>query len=443
MKSKYFCHISSYFFSKLFLRKYSFVLFTTLCFNQVSICQPKNIYFKSCVNKLNYVIPSGKSQVYQIPLSVYDIPDNSKLLDLDFGLTMKHNYTNVLQVCLISPNGVRSTLFTTNSCPGAYGQDIDVVFDDQAFDIAYWNSTYTIQYKAGVKIPANFTCISSKPNSIGAYNAGTAIGTGITYTKGHMRPQGDHLKIFNQSKIKTNISPFKLNLDDTQFDVLSNQISGPQIADLVSTLELSPDNKITLKYVSAAGQKISGLNTSYSYIFKVVNTNTIVLDEIDPLFDIENIASGTQHLFTWYPNWVLEVYNLAEFTLGKVSEAILDITYEPPVMVNETSTIKINGSEIHTRGDTLNPDCFYVAQNYPNPFTGVTYIDFWLPENDVVEIKIFTPDGREVFKTINEFGKGKTSFYICDLNLTKNCLLFYSVKNREKLITKSMLYLAE
>ena len=419
---------------------FSFLLF--LQFTDSLISQPKNIYFKSCTNKLNFTIPDGKSQVYQIPLSVYDIPDNSKLLDLDLGLTMKHNYTNALQVCLISPNGLRSTLFTINSCPGALGENIDVVFDDQAFDIAYWNSTYTLQNKNGVKIPANFTCLSNKTTSIGSYNSGTAIGTGITYTKGHMRPQSDHLKTFNQSKIRTNIPPFKLNLLDTQIDAFNNQLSGPQIADLISSLELLPNDKITLKYVNAIGQKITGLNTSYFYIFKVINPNTIALDEQDPLFDIENVVGGTQHLFTWYPNWVLEVYNLYQFTYGKVTEATLDITYQPPVMVNEPLSGKIKDSNIFTREANFNQELFQVTQNYPNPYSSVSNIDFYLPESGIVEIQIFTPEGRVVFETKNRYDKGKNTFIVPDFRLNRNNMLFYSFKNQDKLIIKSMLYKA-
>lgn len=55
-----------------------------------------------------------------------------------------------------------------------------------------------------------------------------------------------------------------------------------------------------------------------------------------------------------------------------------------------------------------NPSEFMLAQNYPNPFNPSTRIDFGLPENAKVSLKIFDISGKEVGSVLNEY---KTAGY--------------------------------
>jgi len=82
-------------------------------------------------------------------------------------------------VTLVSPKGTKAQVLTGNACSGQpvqFPSDIDVTFNDEAYDIATFNAT-------GQKVPAAFSCLNAQP-SVGAYN------------QGHMKPQGDELKIF-------------------------------------------------------------------------------------------------------------------------------------------------------------------------------------------------------------------------------------------------------
>jgi len=44
-----------------------------------------------------------------------------------------------------------------------------------------------------------------------------------------------------------------------------------------------------------------------------------------------------------------------------------------------------------------------MSQNYPNPFNPVTKIDFDIPVDVIVKIKVYDINGREVADLINEF----------------------------------------
>ena len=51
------------------------------------------------------------------------------------------------------------------------------------------------------------------------------------------------------------------------------------------------------------------------------------------------------------------------------------------------------------------PKIFSLSQNYPNPFNPVTNIQFGLPKNEFVSIKVYDMLGREITTLVNEFKK--------------------------------------
>ncbi len=73
------------------------------------------------------------------------------------------------------------------------------------------------------------------------------------------------------------------------------------------------------------------------------------------------------------------------------------------------------------------PAKFVLAQNYPNPFNPSTKIDFDLPENAKVSIKIFDISGKEVANVVNEY---KTAgYYSNSFNASRlsSGIYFYSI----------------
>jgi len=73
------------------------------------------------------------------------------------------------------------------------------------------------------------------------------------------------------------------------------------------------------------------------------------------------------------------------------------------------------------------PSKFVLAQNYPNPFNPSTKIDFDLPENAKVSIKVFDVSGKEVANILNDYrtaGYYSNSF---NANRLSSGIYFYSI----------------
>ncbi len=320
---------------------------------------PSNIDTTIVHHDINSAISEVYAHKYQFPIDVEGFPKGSSINDLDVTLDIKHGYTNQLEVTLFDPYGNKSTLFTTNSCPGAYGQDILATFNDQAFDIAYWNSTYNSQYKSGVKIPANFTCISSKIPSIGAYNKGTVTGTGETFTIGQMRPQGDHLKVFNGYPLNNLNSKAFADVLATEVDPTTNRMSNFNIYNLLNALGLVPGQNITLRYESATGGAINALNVGTYYRFKIVDPFTLELLAENGT-DITSVPAGSTHKFVWASTWVLQVYDNAPLAGGTVNSVDLHFAWGlstalKPVVTDNTEACGI----MVTWSDLDQPDPCY------------------------------------------------------------------------------------
>jgi len=55
-----------------------------------------------------------------------------------------------------------------------------------------------------------------------------------------------------------------------------------------------------------------------------------------------------------------------------------------------------------SENDALLPEEFALHQNYPNPFNPVTTLRYDLPQNSMVNIKVFDMLGREVKTLVNQ-----------------------------------------
>ncbi len=89
---------------------------------------------------------------------------------------------------------------------------------------------------------------------------------------------------------------------------------------------------------------------------------------------------------------------------------------------------------------------FQLFQNYPNPFNSSTQISYCLKEGGKIELTVFNINGQKVKTLYNGFKEAGTHKITWDGtndagNLISSGLFFYQLRQKNKIITKKMLYL--
>ncbi len=91
----------------------------------------------------------------------------------------------------------------------------------------------------------------------------------------------------------------------------------------------------------------------------------------------------------------------------------------------------------------FNPNEFTLSQNYPNPFNPSTTIEYFIPSDGFVSLKIFNAIGQEVSILVNErqnSGKYTVSFNSASIGLPSG-MYFYSLRSGDFKATKKMILL--
>lgn len=84
------------------------------------------------------------------------------------------------------------------------------------------------------------------------------------------------------------------------------------------------------------------------------------------------------------------------------------------------------------------PDKFYLEQNYPNPFNPNTNIEFSLPKNSFVKLKVFDLLGREVANLVNENLSAGSYKYDFNASALTSGIYFYKLETDNFSETRKM-----
>ena len=97
----------------------------------------------------------------------------------------------------------------------------------------------------------------------------------------------------------------------------------------------------------------------------------------------------------------------------------------------DSGIVKYSGVLEVEKEDGAIPSNFELSQNYPNPFNPSTTIQFSLPKNSFVSLKVYDTLGREVSDLVNEeLSQGKYSVNFDGQNLTSG-VYFYRIETKE------------
>jgi hypothetical protein len=105
--------------------------------------------------------------------------------------------------------------------------------------------------------------------------------------------------------------------------------------------------------------------------------------------------------------------------------------------------IEILSVGVDEENDTFSPVEFELKQNYPNPFNPTTNIEFNLPQNSDVTLKIYDLTGREIIVLIDEpknAGNHKIRFDAASYKLSSG-VYFYTLTANGFTQTKPMMLL--
>ncbi len=146
-------------------------------------------------------------------------------------------------------------------------------------------------------------------------------------------------------------------------------------------------------------------------------------------------------LFDWYsaqhPTGFqsMGLYKMLRDSLKKAGNS-LKAAYAPFYNVGGVSNVdeKLNGGK---------PDNYKLLQNYPNPFNPETKIEYVLPKNEYVSLKIYNVVGKEVAKLLGEQKQAGTYAAVFDaakMNLASG-IYFYRLTAGDFTSSRKMVYL--
>ncbi len=82
---------------------------------------------------------------------------------------------------------------------------------------------------------------------------------------------------------------------------------------------------------------------------------------------------------------------------------------------------------------------FKIYQNYPNPFNPITNIRFSIPENNLVELKVFNVFGQEILNLVNEYKNAGDYIVSFDASNFPSGIYYYGINYKNVSIVKKML----
>ncbi|MCB9250632.1 MAG: T9SS type A sorting domain-containing protein [Ignavibacteriales bacterium] len=196
---------------------------------------------------------------------------------------------------------------------------------------------------------------------------------------------------------------------------------------------LTPGDGVTLSITDSAETFTVGWEAATDLNNDIIGYQFVILPEVlavptaEPMVtlsagDILGLMNGADSLTAMWTVQVLDSKSQSASSMDTFT-----VTFVNTIIVGVESTI---------------PSKFFVDQNYPNPFNPTTTISFGLPEQSVVDLRIYDILGREVASIINNKSL-KAGSYNYNFNASNfaSGTYIYRLTSGNNVITKKMLLL--
>ena len=196
---------------------------------------------------------------------------------------------------------------------------------------------------------------------------------------------------------------------------------------------------------SLTGWVSTGWTTAFSGTYAVPGTGWQMIDMASPYF----VYNGTSNLLVeiCYDNTSYTSYSpvnatsVSNMTYGYYTDNSTGCTMTSGAVQSYRPNLALTISTALGTGNstTVIPDKYEMSQNYPNPFNPVTKINFALPKQGLVTLKIYDILGREVRTLVNEVKQAGN--YSVDFNGAEfsSGVYFYRIESNDFTDVKRMI----
>ncbi len=178
----------------------------------------------------------------------------------------------------------------------------------------------------------------------------------------------------------------------------------------------------------------------YTSAYKDSTSPKVVIVAINTANETKNqtftFQNGTVEKFT--PYVTSETKNCSQESDILASNDSLTTTLD----ANSITTFVSSGKVTAVENLSFNsPASFKLSQNYPNPFNPTTRIEFEIPEQSFVSLKVYNLLGEEVSEIVNKEYASGTHSIIFDVSHIANGIYFYTLKANDLIRSKKMMVL--
>ena len=190
----------------------------------------------------------------------------------------------------------------------------------------------------------------------------------------------------------------------------------------------------TTVFAPPGGYTVPGIGLHYITLTSPFNWNGQNL-LVEICFDNDSASNGSNVTASNINNKIISNgFNLPNINgCVDITTATSILTVRPNACFSINLTVGINNQTSNI------PETYSLLQNYPNPFNPVTKIDFEIPKQGLVTLKIYDVLGREVTTLVNEMKSAGS--YSIDFNASglSSGIYFYKLTTEAFSETKKML----